>query len=86
MNQERHENGKLRLPETYLPEYLGREEVAAETRAEVVALIALALQKGLGRALSASRGKSPFVQDAFHDALVEILKDRYESSPAGRQE
>ncbi|OGG37746.1 hypothetical protein A2110_02050 [Candidatus Jorgensenbacteria bacterium GWA1_54_12] len=62
--------------EAYLPEYLGREEVAPETRAEVVELVTLALQKGLGRALRASRGRDPFVQDAFHDALVRIMKSK----------
>lgn len=61
----------------YLPAYLEREEIAPETKREIVALIALALEKGVGRALGASRGRAPFVQDAFHDAVVGILRDKH---------
>ncbi len=65
----------MRSAEQYLPEYLHREEVSAETRQEVLRLITLALEKNIYAALKASRSGKPLVQDAFHDALVALLAE-----------
>ncbi len=66
----------MQSAEKYLPEYLHREEVSAETRQEVLHLITVAIEKNPYAAVRASRGKRPLVQDAFHDALVALLAER----------
>jgi hypothetical protein len=51
-----------------LPAYAG--SAPAETKLEVEYLLELAFKKGIGAANKAAMGSSPFVIDAFHDALA----------------
>ncbi len=73
--QDREEE-KRKEPEggdSVLPNYLqgeGGEEIAKK---EVEDLIDLVFKKGLEAALKKARKESPFIEDAFHDALVDKL-------------
>lgn len=58
---------------TILPTYLQREDVAEEAKAEVEGLVNLFFSRGLEPALKEASKHSPFVEDAFHDALVDKL-------------
>ena len=46
------------------------EGATAETKLEVEYLVDLAFHKGIKKAVAEARHSSPFVLDAFHDALV----------------
>lgn len=61
------------LNQTVLPAYLDDEAGAEKVKAEVGQLVSLVFQKGLEAALTAAGRHSPFVEDAFHDALVDKL-------------
>jgi hypothetical protein len=51
-----------------LPSYA--QSAPPEVRLEIEYLLDIAFHKGLGPALTESEKSSPFVQDAFHDALA----------------
>jgi hypothetical protein len=61
-----------------LPEYLSDDNSTVVD--EVTSLIGIALQDDIEKALKSARKKTPFVEDAFHDALVDkvlpLLKER----------
>ncbi len=63
--------------EEYLPHYLKDDE---EVKKEVNRLVDLAFKEGIEKAVKEAKSYSPFIEDAFHDALVEkilpILKER----------
>ena len=64
------------LPTTHsspLPSYLDSGTADPAVVAEVESLITLAFTHGLRRAFGAARRPSPFIEDAFHDALAEKL-------------
>lgn len=59
--------------DTVLPAYLQGESVEAKIKFEVESLVDLVFHKGLEKALSEASKHSPFIEDAFHDALVDKL-------------
>lgn len=61
-----------------LPNYLLNSEIAETVRTEVSHLIELVYDKGLDDAIKESKKHSPFVIDAFHDALVDKLMPELE--------
>ncbi len=54
-----------------IPAYLNEE--SPEIKAEVERLVSLAFEKGISSAVEEAAKKSPFVLDAFHDALADKL-------------
>ncbi len=56
-----------------LPSYLQKGDYADEVRREVTRLVEYAFSGGLAGAIKESKRHSAFVQDAFHDALVDKL-------------
>lgn len=55
-------------PQGPLPDYA--KSASPETKLEIEYLVDLALHTGIEKANSAARQSSPFVLDAFHDALA----------------
>ena len=55
------------------PEYFNTAEVGKEVERAVKTLVATALQDDLEKAIQNSKQYPPFVEDAFHDALVDKL-------------
>lgn len=64
-----------------LPDYLRVEGADPAVIARVESLVTEAFREGLMHALRSARGAPPIVEDAFHDALVDIvvpiLKERH---------
>jgi len=56
-----------------LPSYLLKSELDSEVKKIILDLINLALENGVEEAIKKSRLYSPFIIDAFHDALVEKM-------------
>ena len=56
-----------------LPEYMEDKEVTADAASVIKTLLGLVLHKGIVAGLKESRKYSPFIQDAFHDALADKL-------------
>jgi len=56
-----------------LPTYLQGEGVDSRVKLEVERLVDLVFHKGLEKALKEANKHSPFIEDAFHDALVDKL-------------
>ncbi|MCP6719927.1 MAG: hypothetical protein KJI72_01190 [Patescibacteria group bacterium] len=56
-----------------LPTYLQGEGVDSRVKLEVERLVDLVFHKGLEKALKEASKHSPFIEDAFHDALVDKL-------------
>lgn len=54
-----------------LPGYLSSD--SGEAAKTVANLVGLVFSEGLDKAIEASRKHDPFIEDAFHDALVEKL-------------
>lgn len=61
------------VTESRLPVYMVGDQSSDEVKATVMSLLETTLKNGLLRGLRASRKYSPFVQDAFHDALIDKL-------------
>ena len=59
------------LPAANIPEYLTGDGADPVARQEVEALVALAFRDGISAAAAKAAKANPFVQDAFHDALVD---------------
>lgn len=57
----------------YLPSYMASAASGEEIKRAVEGLIELAFKRGIGVAISLARKTNPFVEDAFHDALVDKL-------------
>lgn len=66
-------NGKIKAAPDVLPAYLTSEKIGENIRLEVRRLINLVFKDGLESALKEARRKQPFIEDAFHDALVDKL-------------
>ncbi|MBI5732803.1 hypothetical protein HY967_02475 [Candidatus Jorgensenbacteria bacterium] len=64
--QKSDENGSL-------PSYLALDKNHPEVKREVEGLVGIVFQEGLDKAINTARTRSPFVEDAFHDALVDRL-------------
>jgi hypothetical protein len=58
---------------TVTPGYLDDSEAGMNAKTEVESLVRMTLRQGLGKGLAAARGRSPFIEDAYHDALVDCL-------------
>lgn len=56
-----------------LPDYLRAEDADPAVVAKVESLVTEAFRHGLVRALKSARSQPPIVEDAFHDALVDIV-------------
>lgn len=56
-----------------LPAYLVKDGTNATAKQQVTELLTIAVQKDLFKALAMARRAQPFVEDAFHDALVDHL-------------
>ncbi len=56
-----------------LPGYLRDDDGGGKAKEEVEGLLGLVFEKGLEPALKEAKGHSPFIEDAFHDALVDKL-------------
>lgn len=59
-----------------LPDYLKHKESSqntAEVRKKIQYLIQLAFQEGLAKAIKEAKNYPPFIEDAFHDALIDKL-------------
>ncbi|HXF44183.1 MAG TPA: hypothetical protein VNK70_01835 [Candidatus Paceibacterota bacterium] len=56
-----------------LPSYLAKDDSSTNAKAEVEELINIVFEKGLEKALKTATRHGPFVEDAFHDALVDKL-------------
>ncbi len=59
--------------ESFLPRYFQKDERDEAAKKEVEGLINLAFNKNLEAAVAAAKKRAPFVEDAFHDALVDKL-------------
>ena len=63
-----------------LPTYLENNGVSPAAKLEIEELVDIVFHKGLESALKAASKHTPFVEDAFHDALVDkllpILKEK----------
>lgn len=57
----------------FLPSYFKEEEISDEVKAAVVGLLDMVFHKGILAALRESKKYSPFIQDAFHDALADKI-------------
>ncbi len=70
LKAEREEKGK-----SFLPEYLEKKsEIFDEVvKTEVEKLIAIALNKSIEKAVIKAKQYPPFIEDSFHDALVDKL-------------
>ncbi|KKU94103.1 MAG: hypothetical protein UY26_C0003G0253 [Candidatus Jorgensenbacteria bacterium GW2011_GWA1_48_13] len=58
---------------TLLPSYLQNDGVPENVKTEIEGLINLVFAEGLEKALVEAERHGPFVEDAFHDALVDKL-------------
>ncbi len=56
-----------------LPTYLEKEEISPEIRLEIEKLIDMVFHEGLEKAVREAKTHPPFVEDSFHDALVDKL-------------
>jgi len=56
-----------------LPNYLQGKDIDEKIKAEVEHLIEMVFSENIEKALAAAKGKPPFIEDAFHDALVDKL-------------
>ncbi|MFA6407733.1 MAG: hypothetical protein WCV80_03450 [Candidatus Paceibacterota bacterium] len=56
-----------------LPTYLQDGDVSEEIKREVTRLVEVVFVNGIHAAVKEAQNHSPFVQDAFHDALVDKL-------------
>ncbi|MEK7162911.1 MAG: hypothetical protein AAB696_01340 [Patescibacteria group bacterium] len=56
-----------------LPNYL--KDLPAETKLQVEQLIDLTFHQGIGKVIKRALRASPFILDAFHDALTDKLHD-----------
>lgn len=58
---------------SFLPDYMEKDDVDPSKKLEVEKLMDLVIHKGILKALKESKKHSPFIQDAFHDALADKL-------------
>lgn len=56
-----------------LPSYLNNDSVSQDAKSEVERLVDIVFKDGLEDAIRASKKRSAFIEDAFHDALVDKL-------------
>ncbi|MDI6820739.1 MAG: hypothetical protein QMD65_00985 [Patescibacteria group bacterium] len=56
-----------------LPAYLEKENVDSSVKYEIEKLIDMVFHEGLEKAVREAKNRSPFVEDSFHDALVDKL-------------
>ena len=68
-DEEEKEEGKISV----LPSYLESGNVDPKVKAEVEQLVDLVFHRGLGKAFQEAKRKPAFIEDAFHDALVDKL-------------
>lgn len=59
--------------DSLLPGYLERDGADPRVKLEIEKLVDLVFHESLGRAMREAGKHPPFVQDAFHDALVDKL-------------
>lgn len=59
--------------ESALPSYLALNPTEPQIKIEIERLLDLVFHRGLVKALSEAKHHPPFVEDAFHDALVDKL-------------
>lgn len=57
----------------FLPSYTRGSGLSAEVAAEISALVRGVFSEGLEKTLREAKKRSPFVEDAFHDALTDKL-------------
>ena len=67
------EEKTLKEEKEFLPDYLLESDGQEDVKLAVEHLLDMVFHKGLQKALDTSRKADPFVQDAFHDALVDKL-------------
>jgi len=69
-----------RAKDDTLPAYMEEENVEEIAKEKVKKLVEVTFQKGIEEAIRESKNFSPYIEDAFHDALVDkllpILKER----------
>ena len=68
MTQPEGEKGSAAAPASPLPSYT--DNLPAEAKLEIEYLLDLAFHKGIATANAEAKKSTPFVVDAFHDALV----------------
>lgn len=56
-----------------LPGYLAKGDQPEQIKQEVNRLVSLVFSESISTAIAESKRHSPFVQDAFHDALIDKL-------------
>ena len=71
--KEEEEEKKPKTENSALPDYLQDGERNEGAIREVEDLVSMVFEKGLEVALKEAGKQSPFVEDAFHDALVDKL-------------
>lgn len=71
-SKKKKENRK-KNKESFLPDYMEKDDVDPNKKLEVEKLMDLVIHKGILKALKESKKHSPFIQDAFHDALADKL-------------
>ena len=59
--------------ESALPTYLQGKSIDSKIKLEVERLVDLVFHEGLEKAIKEASKHSPFIEDAFHDALVDKL-------------
>lgn len=68
------------LTESFLPAYLTGQNVDEKIKLEVERLVDMIFHQGIEKAVKESKKYPPFIEDAFHDALVDkllpVLKER----------
>lgn len=70
--QNESQETSVKTAEDFLPKYLSQESGEA-ARTRINALIELALNDSIEGAIRKAKNDSPFIEDAFHDALVDKL-------------
>lgn len=60
-------------PTSFLPAYLIDSQNTAEIQNKIQHLIKLAFKEGLAEAIKEAKNYPPFIEDAFHDALIDKL-------------
>ncbi|MEK7464659.1 MAG: hypothetical protein AAB617_02685 [Patescibacteria group bacterium] len=59
--------------ESVLPGYLTLNPTEPQIKFEIERLVDLVFHKGLAKALSEAKKYPPFIEDSFHDALIDKL-------------
>lgn len=72
-NQKTQSADQTTTEKTFLPDYM--KNLPAETKLQVEQLIDLTIHQGIEKVIKRAQRASPFILDAFHDALTDKLHE-----------